>query len=105
MDLWDYLMSAFKDLMAPTPKKIPTKEDLWVRLTIEKNYTLIAKLRQVEAKTPGYGTIIVPKEGYSENEVTHNMVLDWLKDHQTKTLNPSLEIHKLERSLYDKDYT
>jgi len=100
MDIWSYIMSTFKDLMAPTPRKIQ-QEDLWVRLTLEKNDALIAKLRHVEAKTPGFGTVVVPKEGYSEDPTTHNMVLDWLHTHGVRTFNPSLEIYKLERSLYD----
>ena len=65
--------------------KYETKEvlDIWSRLVEEDNHDLIEKLRRVERKEGGYGTIVVPAEGFSKNSKTHQMVIDWLEARDT----------------------
>lgn len=72
---------------------------LWDRLMEEGRLDLIARLHEVEIGTPGYGTIIVPHEGFSEDDTTHNMVLDYLEAHGTNIVNPGLMITRMERAL------
>lgn len=75
---------------------------LWERLAEEGNFELIEKLRRVEKREPGYGTIVVPYEGFSEDDETHNLVLDWLEEHRVNILNIGLERARLEQALYGK---
>ena len=79
-------------------------KNVWDRLTSEGNFKLIEKLHLAEHKEPGYNVIPVPSLGYSENDDTHNAVLDWLKEHNILALNPLHEISIMERSLHSRDY-
>ena len=65
--------------------------DLWIHLVLEKRFDLIKKLHRVELKEPGYGTIVVTKEGFSDNDRTHNMVLKFLNKNKVNIMNPGLE--------------
>jgi hypothetical protein len=78
---------------------------LWEALWLDGNYDLIDKLYLAEIKTPGFGTIIVPREGFSSHDRIHNAVLDWLHSHEINVCNPSLEITKLTRALHPIDIT
>jgi len=69
--------------------------DLWIRLVLEKRFDLIKKLHRVELKEPGYGTIVVTKEGFSDNDQTHNMVLKFLNKNKVNIMNPGLEEARL----------
>jgi hypothetical protein len=75
-------------------------ETLWDRLMEEGRDDIISKLHEVEIGTGGYGTIVVPPEGFSEDDTTHNMVLDFLQAHGTNILNPGLMITRMERALH-----
>lgn len=70
------------------------------RLAAEGNTTLIANLNRALRRESGYETIAIPKEGFSEDDETHNTVLDWLKEHDIHTINPIKEIAELEKTLY-----
>jgi len=76
------------------------ESDLWVRLTLEGRFDLIDKLNRVENKEPGYGTVIVPQEGFSSDDGTHNLVIDWLNTHGINVLNVGFEVSRLENSLH-----
>lgn len=80
-----------KPLCAPT---------LWDRLVSEGRHDLITKLRHAEIRESGFGTIVVPRKGFSDNDDTHNMVLAWLREHKINILNPGLEVTRLERALH-----
>jgi len=73
---------------------------VWDRLASDGNFELISKLQMVEKGYPGYGTVVVPAGGFSEDDDTHNAVLDWLRGHHINVLNPGLLITKLERALH-----
>lgn len=75
--------------------------DIWVRLTEEGRHNLIRTLQRVERKDPGYRTIVTPKEGWSDNDSTHNAVLSWLKARDVHVLNVGKEIECLTRALHD----
>jgi len=77
--------------------------ELWSRLALEGNHILISTLRRAERHEPGYGTIIVKREGFSPDDDTHNMVLDFLRQHGVNILNPGVEIAKI-RSALQKNY-
>jgi len=77
--------------------------DPWTDLVSEGNFELINKLQRVENKEPGYGTIVVTKEGFSSNDRTHNKVLKWLQEKNVNILNPENEIANLKFSLGIKD--
>lgn len=74
-------------------------EPVWTRLAAEGRFQLIERLRHAELGHAGYGTIVVPKEGFSDDDTTHNAVLDWLSEHQINVMNVGLEIARLERAL------
>jgi len=68
---------------------------LWDRLAGEGRWDVITTLRHVEEETPGYGTVVVPELGFSEDDVTHNMVVDYLMVHGVLPLNPGLLISRM----------
>lgn len=72
-------------------KQVCPTELLWERLATEGNFKLIRKLRRVEMGEPGFGTIVVPKEGFSESDDTHNLVLEWLEERDINVVNLGLE--------------
>lgn len=72
---------------------------LWDTLASEGNIDLINKLVRVSNREEGFGTIIVPKKGFSEEDDTHNAVLDWLKNNDVNVVNPRLSIAKLKEAL------
>lgn len=76
--------------------------DLWVRLTMEGCFELIRKLSRVEKKEDGFMTIVVPPEGFSKDDTTHNMVLEWLEDRDVNVLNVGLEISRCRFALYGR---
>jgi hypothetical protein len=74
--------------------------DLWTQLTLEGNTALISKLHHAENKEPGYNVIIVPPQGFSDNDDTHNEVLHWLVGHEILALNTRCEIGRMELALH-----
>jgi hypothetical protein len=75
------------------------KTDVWLDLLFENNFSLIDKLHHVENKDSGFGTVIVPEQGFSQNDVIHNKVLEWLKKKKVNVINPPLIIERLKRTL------
>ena len=75
-------------------------EDLWLRLAEEGKHELIEKLHKAFNKVPGFGTIVVTKEGFSENDRTHNMVLGCLKKAGINICDVMFEIGNLECALH-----
>ena len=84
------------------PAKATTPATLWQRLIEEQKFELINKLRYAEIGEPGFATIVVPREGFSEEDETHNQVLGWLREHEINVCNPNIEITRMERALYGK---
>ena len=80
--------------------KIENKPDLWEMLLSEGKHDLIKKLRRVEREEGGFGTIVVPKEGFSPNKETNSMVIAWLKKAGTNVLDVQKEIVELENALH-----
>jgi hypothetical protein len=69
----------------------------------EGNFPLIDKLHRAECREPGYGTIAVPKQGFSENDYIHNSVLEWLKERPyIHVFNPTVLIGRMEHALHKK---
>lgn len=68
---------------------------LWAALASEGKFELIERLRRALLREPGYGTIVVTKEGFSENDHTHNLVIRWLKAHKIHTMNVIYEVEHL----------
>jgi len=87
-------------LEAPTRKANFQPRTVWDRLTAEGNHELIHKLQKVERRETGYGTIVIPKEGFSKDPETHAAVIAWLDEQKTLALNPSREVAELEISLH-----
>lgn len=75
---------------------------LWLRLAAEGNFDLIARLSRVEAREAGYGSLAVPEAGFSPDDTTHNMVLDFLKSCGAQALNPGAHIRRLEDALHGR---
>lgn len=86
------------DTTIESQESIPP-EALWDHLAAQGHLTLLEKLHHVEQGAPGYGTIVVPKEGFSEDDSIHNAVLDWLHTHNVNVLNVSNEISNLHLAL------
>jgi hypothetical protein len=73
-------------------------EILWQALVLDGNFTLLSKLHNAEIKFSGYGTLIVPTEGFSDNNRVHNMVIDWCREHKVRLFNVSHHIAILENA-------
>lgn len=70
-------------------------EALWAALASEGRFELIERLRKALLRMPGYGTIVVTREGFSESDRTHNLVIRWLKAHRIHTMNVIYEVEHL----------
>lgn len=75
-------------------------DELWIALALEGKHTLIEKLNRAFNGFPGYGTIVVPREGFSENDRTHNMVIRSLRAHEVNICDIIFEVGNLEHALY-----
>lgn len=73
--------------------------DLWSRLTGEGRFELIKRLRRAEKHEPGFTTVVVRREGFSGDDVTHNLVLRYLRQLGINIFNPGLLIARLKRAL------
>jgi hypothetical protein len=73
--------------------------ELWDRLVEEKNFELIDRLHKIENRVPGYTSIVITQNGFSTNDETHNMVIQWLKRHRYVNLvNPRKIVYELVNS-------
>ena len=81
------------------PTKVET-QDVWNSLISDGNLELIERLRHVEIKTPGFSTIVVPQQGFSPQDETHNKVLDWLHQRDVNVVNPPLMILRMFKALF-----
>ena len=95
MSLIDDVINEFLEECCPTAT-------LWERLAMEGKFDLIEKLRRVEKSEDGYSTLVVPPEGFSESDQTHNIVLDWLEERGVNVLNVGLEKARLEHALHGR---
>lgn len=75
------------------------EKTVWDIIASEGKYDLIHRLQRVECGEPGYGTMIVPEGGWSNNAETNNRVINWLKDHRVNVWSPTQEIEELEQAL------
>jgi hypothetical protein len=87
----------------PKTMRVTTRPTVWELLVLEKNFELIEKLKKVEDKEAGYGTIVVPRGGFSSNPETHLAVLAWLKSRRVNVLDVSREIEDLYFALHEND--
>lgn len=78
-------------------------QTLWNRIVGEGNLELLSRLNRVEKREAGYATIVVPKEGFSDNDDTHNMVLDWLEARGVNVLNIGLSITRMKYALREEN--
>jgi hypothetical protein len=77
-------------------------DELWLTLASEGRFELIEKLQKAFNGVPGYGTIVVPQEGFSEVDRTHNMVIRSLKEHGVSIHDTLFEIGNLELALHGR---
>jgi hypothetical protein len=84
----------------PSRRALYESKTVWDLLAAEGNHPLIATLRRVEQKEPGYQTVIIPERGWSTNKEIDDAVNDWLKTQGVNAWSPSQEITELERSLH-----
>jgi hypothetical protein len=73
-------------------------ELVWEALVLDGNFSLITTLHYAEMKTPGFGTIVTPVEGFSQNDKIHNLVISWCHEHDIATLSVLGEIAYLENA-------
>jgi len=75
-------------------------DELWLALALEGKHDLIEKLHKAFNGVPGYGTIVVTRKGFSENDRTHNLVLRSLREHGVNIMDVMFEVGNLERALH-----
>lgn len=105
IDPFKFLFDAFLDFIESRRKNNAMKKEinvpaLWEKLLSENRHDLIQKFRRVERKEGGFGTIVVPKKGFSKNEETNQLIIDWLIEKGVNVLNVEEEISDLEDALY-----
>ena len=71
-------------------------DELWLALALEGKFDLISRLQKAFNKEPGFGTIAINREGFSENTHTHNLVVRGLRRHGVNILDVMFEIGNLE---------
>ena len=85
-----------KDPMKPA--KIPT-EQLWAILIEKDKNNLVKVLQRVESKEAGYGSIVVPEKGFTNDDKINAMILSWLKERDVNVIDVKEEVKALESSL------
>lgn len=100
MDKLERIIEELIDLLLKEYSHTKNCELLWEALWLNGDYALLEKLRKAEINFPGFGTLIVPKEGFSPCNWIHNLVIDWCKIHKIHLLNVAIEIAKLELALH-----
>jgi len=95
MTVWDDLHRLGLELGLP-----PSNQSLWDRLVAEGKFDLIERLQYAERREPGFRTIVVPEEGFSDVDATHNEVLRWFKANRINVCNPGLLIARMELALH-----
>lgn len=108
--LLEKLLARYEDRIEPerlidTIDQVATErfskdEDLWSILWLDNKFDLIKKLQHVEYGTPGFGSIVVPLEGFSENDAVHNLVLRWLEERGVNVVNVGLVEARLRSALH-----
>ncbi len=78
--------------------------DLWSRLALEGKSALIKRIRRAENREPGFTTLVVRKEGFSDDDETHNLVLKYLRRIGAFVFNPGMETARLKQALRDSNY-
>jgi hypothetical protein len=73
---------------------------LWLTLASEGRFELIERLQKALNGVPGFGTIVVPLEGFSDIDKTHNMVLRCLRWHGVHLFDVAFEVGNLELALH-----
>lgn len=81
--------------------KRPKEPDVWEALLIEGRHDLIEKFRRIERGEGGFGTIVVPSQGFSKNKKTHELVTEWLSKKNVNILDVEKEKTELESALRD----
>jgi len=98
--IFKYLARELRRITMKEIEKLRGNRSLWDRLASEGRFGLLTTLHYVEKGEAGFGTVVVPAEGFSDSDVTHNQVLDWLRARGVNVFNPSLEVTWLERALH-----
>jgi len=78
-------------------------KNIWRTLASESKFDIIEKLKRIERNESGYSTIIVPKNGFSENEETHELILEWLEEKHVNVVSVEKEIRDLNDALNCKN--
>lgn len=94
-----YAKESFETIKIRPGRVIRIRRSMWDRLEAEGNHSLIAKLKAVERKEAGYGTIVVPEGGFSKDTDTHEEVMQWLRERHVSILNPAALIKEMKRTL------
>jgi hypothetical protein len=71
--------------------------ELFQNLAEEGNHVLVRKLIRADRREIGFGTIVVPENGFSDCNITHNAVIDWLRKKHINICNPGRIIAQHER--------
>ena len=76
--------------------------DPWPDLVAEGNFELIDRLQKAERKEPGFCTVVITKKGFSDSDIIHNKVLNWLRVRKIHTLDVMHEVENLKLALKGK---
>lgn len=71
-------------------------DKVWRKLAEENNFKWIDKLSVVEKFPTVIGTVIIPKNGVSQNPKTNKRVIKWLRKNKVRPLCVETEIQKLQ---------
>lgn len=94
MPLWDQIRNMLAHF------KHDERVDLWDRLTDEGQFKIIDTLHHIEKGTGGFGTIVRPLEGFSEDPETHEDCLQFIEEHGCRILDVDREVLELDQSLH-----
>jgi len=72
-----------------------SKKDLWLKLAALGKHDLIRKLHDVEIKTPGFGTIIVPPSGFIPDQDINDSIIRWLHHKHVNVLDVNERIQEM----------
>jgi len=93
---WDKLLQVLKLTVDMLKSRIYKSDEIWSSLVLEQNFALLDKLQRIEKNEPGFGTIIIPKDGFSKNETLNKQIIAWLKRHKINVYSIDQEIKSLD---------
>ena len=77
-------------------------KDVWDMLAAEGNCELISRMQRIEKKELGFEWLVITQKGFSNDDLTHNAVIQWALDNNVRLINNHAEATQLHDALHPR---